>query len=381
VLKAYIEETWMPPVNILVLVHGMVPDDKPRDPLITPEEPQGILKKLFDDRKIVIYEEFWKKLLIKQPELASLFEKFTQTASDGKEHTFPFIGVEWLHEVPASPEPSVDALYEDQRLTRAQNFVNERIAHKVLREVSEKNNHVMELFGSDWGIGFDAPTLLILRNLVVGLRESIVTRGLGDVIYYASADGEERVRKRVYHQVLSKLHPYLDEPDVRLHLWGQSLGVTLTHDFLFGLFNRDPGYTPGFFKQAATEIDRTDFEKWRAKAQNGELRLGSLTSTASQLPILLMRSQKVVDSFAKKQLLDATDIGITDPNRVCWNIFYDVDDLLGFGTRRLYNHDQAIQEFQVDSGDNPGNAHTNYWKNPIVQEKTAQLLYNNAMMP
>lgn len=380
----------MPPVNILVLVHGMVPDDKPRDPLLTPEEPQGILEKLFDDRKIVIYEEFWKKLSAKQPELASLFEKFTRTASDGKEHTFPFIGVEWLHELPASPKPSVDALYDDQRLTRAQNFVNERVAHKVLREVTEENNHVMKLLGGDWRLGFDAPTLLILRNLVVGLRESIVTRGLGDVIYYASADGEERVRKRVYHQVLSQLHPYLDKPDVRLHLWGQSLGVTLTHDFLFGLFNQDPNYTPGFLKLEATgtekdkvdfEKDKIDFKKWREKAKNDELRLGSLTSTASQLPILLMRSQKVVDTFANEKLLDATDIGIKDPNRVYWNIFYDVDDLLGFGTRRLYNHDRAIQEFQVDSGDNPGNAHTNYWKNPVVQEKTAQLRYTNALMP
>ncbi len=381
----------MPPVNILVLVHGMVPDDKPRDPLTTPEEPQGFFGKLFDDRKIVIYEEFWKKLLAKQPDLARLFEKFTRTASDGKEHTFPFIGVEWLHELPASPKPSVEALYDDQRLMRAQNFVNERIAHKVLREVNEENNYVLKLLGSRYGgIAYDDPTLLILRNIVVGLRETIVTRGLGDVIYYASADGEERVRKRVYHQVLSQLHPYLDKPDVRLHLWGQSLGVTLTHDFLFGLFNRDPSYTPGFLKLKATgteqdkvdfETDTTDFERWRKKAQNGELRLGSLTSTASQLPILLMRSQTVVDTFANEKLLNATDIGITDPNRVYWNIFYDVDDLLGFGTRRLYNHDRAIQEFQVDSGDNPGNAHTNYWKNPVVQEKTAQLLYTNALMP
>lgn len=381
----------MSPINILVLVHGMVPDKQPRDPLIPSNQPQGILEKLFDDRKIVIYEEFWKKLLAQQPELANLFEKFTQTASDGKEYTFPFIGVEWLHELPASPKPSVDALDDDQRLTRAQNFVNERIAHKVLHEVNEENNYVLKLLGSRYGgIAYDPPMLLFIRNLVVGLRETIVTRGLGDVIYYASAEGEERVRRRVYHQVLSKLHLYVDKPDVRLHLWGQSLGVTLTHDFLFGLFNQDPNYTPGFLKLEATgteeekialKRDKIDFEKWRKKAQNGELRLGSLTSTASQLPILLMRSQDVVDTFAKEELLDATDIGIKDPNRVYWNIFYDVDDLLGFGTRRLYNHDRAIQEFQVDTGDNPGDAHSNYWKNSVVQEKTAQLLYTNALMP
>jgi hypothetical protein len=282
--------------------------------------------------------------------------------------------------LPASPKSSVDSLSDDQRLMRAQNFVNERISYKVLRKVTDENNHVMGLFSGDWRLGFDFPNLLILRNLVVSLRENIVTRGLGDVIYYVSADGEKQARRRVYHQVLSKLKPYLDRPEVRLHLWGQSLGVTLTHDLLFGLFNRDPEYKPGFLDQAASEEDREDFKKWRDRAQTGKLRLGSLTSTASQLPILLMRNQKVVDTFANEKLLDATDIGIIDPDRITWNIFYDVDDLLGFGTRRLYNHDRAIQEFQVDTGDNPGDAHTNYWKNSIVQEKTAQLLYNNALM-
>jgi hypothetical protein len=84
----------MSPVNILVLVHGMVPDDKPRDPLISTEKPEGLIKKWFDDRKIVIYQEFWNKLSSKQPGLSDLFENFTHQASDGKVYTFPFIGVE-----------------------------------------------------------------------------------------------------------------------------------------------------------------------------------------------------------------------------------------------------------------------------------------------
>jgi hypothetical protein len=372
----------MPAVNIFVMVHGMVPDEKPRDPLTTPEEPQGFLKNLFDDRKIVIYQEFWNKLLARQPKLVDVFEKFKYKVSDEQEHEFPFIGVQWLHELPAATKPPVDTLFDDQKLTRAQNFINERIAHETLLKVAEKNNYVMQLFGLDRGMGYDAPTLLFLRHLFVMLRETIITRGLGDVVYYCSPDGEQRVRKRVYGQVLSQLHPYLNEPHVRLHLWGQSLGVTLAHDFLFGLFyHKDPRYQPGFYEQARNEADKDDFRAWREKARKGELRLGSLTSTASQLPILLLRNQAVVNKFADEKLLDATDIGIQDINRVQWNIFYDVDDLLGFGTRRLYNCNQAIQEFQVDTGDNPGNAHTNYWKNSVVIEKTARLLYESALVP
>ena len=75
-LQAFIKEIAMPPTNILVLVHGMVPDEQPRDPLITPDPPQGILGKLFDDHKIVIYQEFWKELVNRQPELANLFELY-----------------------------------------------------------------------------------------------------------------------------------------------------------------------------------------------------------------------------------------------------------------------------------------------------------------
>jgi hypothetical protein len=60
------------------------------------------------------------------------------------------------------------------------------------------------------------------------------------------------------------------------------------------------------------------------------------------------------------------------------NLTTPVDDLLGFGTRRLYNADKTIKEFQVDSGDNPGDAHSGYWKNATVIKETAKLLLENA---
>lgn len=302
------------------------------------------------------YEQFWNKLKEKQSKLSSLFP-------DG------YIGVEWGCEPPGMDNIPTGQLRDDEKITRAQNFINEMVSFDKLRQVSEQNNIKMPL---------DFPNLSpVVRAFVVPLRESIITCGLGDVVYYCSLGGEKRIRRVVYGKVLQKLDPYLEEQDVRIHMIGQSLGVTLTYDFLYGLFAREPGYEPGFYKQGE-EQDIERFKKWRDKAGKQELKLGSLTSTASQLPLFVMRKQEMVDLLANKQPLQAIDIGIVETNKVKWKIFYDIDDLLGFATRRLYDSGDAIMDIQVDISDNPGKAHIEYWKNKQVIEETAKLLLENA---
>ena len=343
----------MSPVNILIMIHGMIPDAIPKSPFESSA-----------DGKYLGYNDFIQFLIAKQPELRNIFND-------------RFIGVKWGHEQPGEENKATDALQADRQLTRAQNFINQRIAYDNLVKDPDKNNVTMSLFK---GSGSDFPLLTpMVRWLVVGLRESIVTRGLGDVLYYTSAEGECHVRKTVYKQVLEKLERYRDEPEVRIHLIGQSLGVTLTHDFLYGLFNPKLDYIPGFIEQEQGEPeDIKRFGLWREKAQNGTLKLGSLTSTASQLPLFLMRKQELVNQLANERPIDAKNIGILDSDRIQWQLFYDVDDLLGFGTRRLYNCERAIVEYQVDTGDNPGDAHTAYWNNSFVVEKTAELLLINS---
>lgn len=333
----------MPSVNVLVMIHGMTPNQKPRSPFDSDS-----------NGKYWGYNAFWNALCEKQPKLSELFPN-------------DFIGVEWGHELPEETSLSSTELREDHRLTRAQNFINDRIAYEKLVTAFDENDVTL----------FDFPLLTpISRMLVVGLRESIITCGLGDVVYYCSPGGETQVRQAVYSQVLKQLEPYVDEPDLRLHLIGQSLGVTLTHDFLYGLFTAKE--ESDFYSQG-NDDDKTRFKIWQDKATNRQLKLGSLTSTASQLPLFMMRKQKLVDQLARHELIDAKAIGIVDSNRVQWQLFYDVDDLLGFGTRRLYNAGNAIREFQVDSNDNPGDAHISYWKNRTVIEKTAELILKNAL--
>ena len=87
---------------------------------------------------------------------------------------------------------------------------------------------------------------------------------LEDIIYYSSKDGEREEHRSVYGQVLEKLEPYYEREDARLYLIGYSLGVTLTHDFLFGLFTHN--HHPGFHEKSFGEPGQP-FEEWRRKAQ------------------------------------------------------------------------------------------------------------------
>jgi hypothetical protein len=328
-------------INVLVMIHGISPQSVPTS-------------------YAAEYAAFWKSLTEAEPQLLSLFKS-------------PPIEVEWGNELPGQEALAIDKLRADHRLTRAQNFVNQQAAYDNLVRDPHPNNRPMSLFRTG---NADFPWFTPLARFAIAqLREQLITRGLGDVLYYTSRDGETRIRRAVYGQVLGQLDPYLNEPDVRIHLIGQSLGVTLSHDFLYGLFA--PGHEPGFCNQGEQEdVDR--FMKWREKAQNDELKLGSLISTASQLSVLTMRKQEMVDVLAKNQHLKVSDIGIKTSDRIKWKLFYDVDDVLAFGTRRLYDAVDAIQEIQVDTGDNPVTVHIQYWQNKTVIRETANLLLENA---
>jgi hypothetical protein len=349
----------MEPINILIMIHGMSPESKKQSPF------EG-------------YDKFWKALVRQNSRLEKLFPpNFTGLDSQPRN----FIGVEWGHEYLLSPEPSVDNLREDQRLTRAQNFVDRTIGYNRLRDYkngsgSDDNNQ--ELI-------WDFPPG-ILRPVIFQLREQIITRGLGDVVYYTSEEGECQTRRTVYHQVLSQIAQFATETDVRMHLIGDSLGVTLCHDFLFGIFTRgeESGYIKGkqFYNHnniEQGENDKKQFLQWYDKARPGvnTLKLGSFTSTASQIPLFLMRKQNLVTQLAKGVQIDASGIGIVDSGRIQWQLFFDVDDLLGFATRKLYNCQQAIREIQVNSGSGV-DAHTSYWQNDTVVRETATLLTRNA---
>jgi len=339
----------MPTANILIIIHGMTPDRGPTSPY-----PK--------------YEAFWRAMASAKPDLSHLISRR--------------IGVQWGHAMPSTitdvdkawgfvpANGQMPAIRDDEKLTDAQRTIRNSVAYDEIRKSPGPRNRILEWFHGEVGIP-------LVRKVVTKMREDSFIPGMGDVVYYCSEDGETRVRQAVYHQILRGLDPFVNEPAVKFHLFSHSMGVTVTHDFLFGLFQA--GHTPDFVARGqGSEEARKRYRRWREKAQNGELRLGALGFAASQLPLFVMRKQKCVDIFYAGKRLDPASIGVTSTDRVQWKIFYDVDDMLGYATRELYAPNDAIADIQVNCGMLPEKAHTGYWENKTVIKEMADLIADNA---
>lgn len=339
----------MAAVNILILIHGMRPETEASSPFPA-------------------YEEFWKAMVRERSRLAEVVTKR--------------IGAQWGHVMPAEltpvdfawgfrgPSLAEGKLREDEKLTRAEDTVKNLVAYDELKKISDPNNQLLKSLGAL----FSVP---IFHGIATKFREGMVLTGIGDVVYYCSEEGEKRVRAVIYEQILRGLDEFLDTSEVRLHMFSHSMGTIITHDFLFGLFARD--HTPDFIKDKQGEESAWKrYERWRLKAQKGELKLGSLANAASQIPLFIMRKQSLVERFYLGERLDSSMIGIVSSDRVQWKIFYDADDFLGFSTRRLYEPSAAIKDIEVDCGFHPQSAHTGYWSNKTVVRETADLILENA---
>jgi hypothetical protein len=330
----------MPVTDVLVMIHGMT-----------------LSTQRFDHIKE--YDDLWQALVKKEPSLAAAFAAR--------------VGVEWGH-VPLVDPPT--GLRKDQQITAAENFIHDRTIYANVKGDHSPQNHVLsggaELFSK-----------FITRHLTDPIKETVLLFGITDVFYYCAPDGEDAVRATVYSQVLDALQPFRTAPDVRLHVIGHSLGVTVAHDFLFGLIAPQSELTdgrPGFLDNPeASHDDKENYKFWRARAQSPPptLTLGSKASTAGQLPLMVMRKQKLVDRLASGNPLDPSVIGVPAAGPVKWKMFYDVDDVLGFPARRLYDPLPTIAEFQVDTDWRPDLSHSEYWGDKDVIREIASLLKAN----
>ncbi len=322
--------------NVLIMIHGMTP---------APEagSHQGD------------YDTMLKGLVDKQSSLRNAFAKE--------------IFIEWGHR-PRGLGPG--DLRPDQRIMDAENTLHKLVGFDAVSHDRSHQNHLLSPFTD--------PLAHLVNGITGPIKERIEMYGVTDVMYYVAPDGEEAVRAAVYTQVLAGLEEFRGHQEVRLHLINHSLGVTVSHDFLFGLFapdNQLTGGQPGFLDNPLVPQEVRDaYAYWRGQAHRA-LRLGSMASTASQLPLMVMRKQRMVDALAAGATLDPSVIGINSAVPVQWRIFYDLIDVLGFPSRRLYGDTPAIEEFQVDNGANPGEVHSRYWTNDTVLTQVADLLKRN----
>ena len=295
------------------------------------------------------------------------------------------VAVEWGHyDTRSSP---------DEKINRAERFIAEKIDSKILAEnPGIKNLNLLQNI-INWPVGHHYSE--ITRPYLHLLRQTILLRGLGDAVYYCGEQGKIAVQVAVYAPILQRLEHYRREErdtKIRLHIIAHSLGVTIATDFLYGLFSptainfkndSEKRQEPTLFMTEARDENLEHMRKevinrykfWRKRENASRLELGSIVSLASQLPLLLLSKQRVVDELFVERTLSPSDIGIPeDTNQILWKIFYDIDDLLAFPTGCLYGDHRAIKDYPIDSGNRPDTAHTNYWKSPVVHKEVAELL-------
>lgn len=300
----------MATIDVLIMIHGIVPQKKPANHNFR-------------------YNQFYQNMLSYQPKLEDLRR----------------IHVEYGHLLKPGP-----AQADHQKLTQVQSRVEEK---------------VMGMGGVETLPFWWDPPSLISTSIF-----PLMIHGIGDAIYYCSAEGEQAIRKAVYDQIIGQLRELLITYErARIHIVSHSLGVTVAHDFLYTLFKpKDSGHTE-YCSAPYGDHECVQFLMEEREKDNRRIELGSYVTLCSQLPLFIMRKQSLIDKIYNEERLELPNIGINN-NQVTWLSFFDKDDILAYASNWLYNHQGEIVERQVESGGTVS-AHEGIWNNKRVIKDSA----------
>lgn len=334
-------------INILLFVHGVIPSN-------------------YNFAETKLYDLLWEPVK-KQYKLAERIDEI--------------ISVNWGHYLEDTDEARLD-----ERLSKAESFIAQQLNFRVK---AQNSSHILANNTSlqPWW-----------RSLVQPLQNLIWLQGIGEVIYYSGIEGKIALQLAVYQQIFELLEKYHHQIEklisreeanikLRLHTISSGLGTNIVNDLLHGLFSQtseriknDPEQTkepiiissPILAEEKQETVERYLF--WRIAAKKQYLELGSIVSMASSLPILLLNSQRVVNTFANEQTLSVDEIGIPDQStEIIWKVFYSMDDLSAFPINPLFGNHPAIQDIAIEINNNYTNYH-NYWLNEVVHTQVAELL-------
>ncbi len=304
----------------------------------------------------------------------TLTEGLWEHAPELQERFGCVVPISYGHEFHRRPDTT---LRPDEQLTRAQRFIQKRIAYEAIVE-NPTDEDVLLPKGSEFAS-------LILRTFTVPVRDTVFTLGMTDALYYASSDGEREIRNTVYTQILDVLDSCPPHKEIKLHIIAHSLGATIMFDFLYGLFRKDVERSAVARKELLEDVPNTNtvrlrYLTWRQETQpGGRLKLGSLVTLGGQIPFFFMRNQSLVEQLAREETLDPENIGIPKTGRCVWKNFYDVDDVFGYPVRGLFDAKGSIHQYQVNTSALPHQAHTYYWHHPKVLSEVSDLLLQNTL--
>ncbi len=203
--------------NILILCHGMTLNTEPAT---------------HDHEYNLLTSQLWKM----HPELCKKFSQIIQ--------------IEYGHEMPRGSD---HPLRPDEKITRAQQFVQQRVSY---RNISTSPSDEDELLPPSLEFGSN-----LLRLVTNPIRDTVFAHGLTDALYYASSDGEREIRSVVFSQILDVLGQYSKNQKLRLHIIAHSLGSTIMFDFLYGLFRKDKP----IIEQLESKTTTQPYAYWRGQ--------------------------------------------------------------------------------------------------------------------
>lgn len=329
-------------INILLFVHGVIPHNSN-----------------FSETKL--YDLLWEPVK-KQHKLSERIDDI--------------ISVNWGHYLADTEEARLD-----ERLHKAEEFIAKQL------NLRAKSPNITNSSLQPWW-----------RSLLHPLQNLIWSQGIGAAIYYSGIEGKIALQLAVYSQILEFIEKYRHQIEknltkkettikIRLHAISSGLGTNIVNDFLHGLFSqignrikKDPEQAkepPIASSHILAEEKQETVERylfWRVAALQKHLELGSIVTMASQLPLLLLSSQRVVNTFANQETLSIDEIGIPEQTQeIIWKVFSGIDDISAFPISPLFGGHPAIEDIAIEMSNNYSN-YPNYWENEVIHTHVAELL-------
>ncbi|MGH2568920.1 MAG: hypothetical protein ACRDGA_11325, partial [Bacteroidota bacterium] len=194
-----------------------------------------------------------------------------------------------------------------------------RFHHIDYSEVAEKAKR--EVWKRSFpALGSDMPPAIQLIPFI----RYFVTFFIGDVIIYASAEGESNIRSHVF----GELDKVIRSEAATFSIVAHSLGSIIAYDYLYHLFGRLPE------------------EKRHKVREDGMHRLRHFFTMGSPIGLFLLRKLALVRAEGSELL--ANPIGL-DPLRGHWYNFYDNQDILAYPLKNYFP--MIVEDVQVQTGD------------------------------
>lgn len=209
-------------------------------------------------------------------------------------------------------------------------------------------------------------TLTPLRMVNLYMRQAFVY-GFADLLYYASEDGENAVRRNVFGFLSNQILGRWADKHVKLSLTfiAHSAGTVIVHDLLFNLFRQDKPCEVDEVNQVVHEL-----------VDQGRLRIRRFYSFGSPITPTVFRKGALLAKIVNQEKLDPEGLGFRRSDGLSnprWVNFWDKDDVVAFPVSFLFDNARGeIEDHYLDLGDLFPIVHLKYWNAPGMAKRIAE---------